>query len=115
MPATSRTTLTASAATATDWRHQMADRLPLSLRTRMVALAAHGLDERGGEGLVDLAAQVADVDLDDVGIPVEVRGPDVAQQGVLGDSLAGVARQVLQEGELARGQLDEGLATADDA
>ena len=40
-----------------------------------VAGAAHGLDRRRAERLVDLAAQAADVDLDDVGVAVEVHRP----------------------------------------
>src|SRR5664279_2848430 len=42
-----------------------------------VADAAHGLDELLRVAVVDLAAQVADVDVDDVGKAVVIHIPDV--------------------------------------
>src|SRR5688572_24379205 len=45
-----------------------------------VAVAADGAQAVAGEGLVDLAAEVADVDLDDVGADVDLVAPHLLQQ-----------------------------------
>lgn len=67
-----------------------------------IAHAADGLDPAGAE----FAAQVADVDLDDVGAGVEVESPDLIMQLFAGEHLARMPEQSCSEGELARGQLD---------
>ncbi len=46
-----------------------------SVGAQPVSLAAHGLDAPPSERLVELAAQMPDVDLDDVRVAVEVRHP----------------------------------------
>src|SRR5690349_13872873 len=75
-----------------------------------VAGAADGLDRVAPERMVDFLAQVADVDLDDVRVAVEMRVPDVLQDGGLGRRLPGAAQQELQHGELARGDGDRCVA-----
>src|SRR5271166_993062 len=70
-----------------------------------VADAAHGLQRGPPEGLVDLAPQVADVDLDDVGVALEVLTPDVRHDLALVDRLAREAHEVLEERELPRSEL----------
>ena len=64
------------------------------------------------ERRVDLAAQVADVDLDDVGVAVEVVAPHLAQQVVLGDDVAAAAQQRLEQRELPGGQRRRDVAPA---
>jgi cellulose synthase/poly-beta-1,6-N-acetylglucosamine synthase-like glycosyltransferase len=53
-----------------------------------------------------LASQVADVDVDHVGLGVEVIAPDVRQQLLARQHLVGVAQECLGQGELPPGQLD---------
>src|SRR5690554_3976631 len=67
-----------------------------------VADAADGGDQVGAE----LLAQVADVDVDDVGAGVEVVAPHVREQLLTRQGLTAVADQHLGERELARRQLD---------
>src|ERR1700753_1199371 len=63
---------------------------------------AQGLDAPGPE----LLAQVADVDIDDVGPGVEVVAPDVAEQLLARQHLTRVAQERLGQRELAGRQLD---------
>src|SRR6266508_448761 len=74
--------------------------------------AAHGLERPPAERRVDLAAQVADVHLDDVGVAVVVGVPDVLEDLLLGHDLVAPAHQVLEQGELPGGEADLGGATA---
>src|SRR5207249_5879322 len=68
------------------------------------------LDGTPAEGDVDLAAEVAGVDLDDVGIAFEVVVPDVLEDLVLRNRLARPAQEVLQQRELPGRQGDVGAA-----
>jgi uncharacterized protein YhaN len=58
----------------------------------------------------ELAAEVADVDVDDVGAGVEVKAPDVAEDLLAGEDLARVAEEQLGEGKLASAEVDEAVA-----
>src|SRR5215207_1749555 len=78
-----------------------------------VAGPAHGLHRPPPERGVDLAAEVAHVDLDDVEVALVMRVPHVAQDVGLGHDLAGPAQQVFQQRELPRRQLDLGVAPGD--
>src|SRR5512133_3571441 len=75
-----------------------------------VAAAADRLDGGPPERPVELVAQVAHVDLDDVGVALELVVPDVLEDLPLGHGLAPAAEQELQQGQLAGRQLDLGLA-----
>ena len=79
-------------------------------RREAVAGAAHGLDRRAAERPVELVAQVADVDLDDVRVALEVVVPDVVEDVALRHDLALAAQQVLEQRELARRQVDSAPA-----
>ena len=68
--------------------------------------AADRLDRRAVERPVHLVAQVPDVDLDDVGVAVEVVVPDVVQHLALRNDLPASAQQVLEQRALPRGQRD---------
>ena len=70
-----------------------------------VAHAADGLDH----AVAELAAQVPDVDVDDVGAGVEVVPPHVGQKLFARQHLPGMAEEHLGEGELACRQLDDPL------
>src|SRR5215468_6199018 len=68
--------------------------------------AAQGFDGVPAERLVDLAAQVRDVDVDDVGAQVRFAVPDLVQDVVPGDALSGAGQQQREDVELPGGQLD---------
>ena len=67
------------------------------------------------EVAVDLGAQAADVDVDDVGLGIEVVVPHVFQEHGAGDDLSGVAHQVLEQPELPGLQLDLPAGAGDGA
>src|SRR5947207_2544726 len=79
---------------------------------KAVADAAHGLDALAPEGPVDLAPQVPDVDLDDVGVAFEREVPYLVEQLLLRHGLAGPAQQLLQHRELAGRELDIDVSPA---
>src|SRR5258708_27559261 len=74
--------------------------------TEDIAHAADGVQQLLLERAVDLLAQPADQDVDDVGLRVEVVLPDVRQDHRLRDHPAGAAHQVLEEGELSWTEID---------
>ena len=80
-------------------------------RAEPVPGAAHGLDLVASERTIDLVAQVADVDVDDVGVALVREVPHVFDQLRPRQDLAGVTHQVFEERELARGELDHRLIT----
>ena len=65
------------------------------------------------EALVDLGAQARDVDVDDVGLRVEMIIPDVLEQHGARHHLAGVLHQIFEQAELARLQRQLVLAAGD--
>ena len=75
-----------------------------------VADAAHRLDRVVRQGAVDLVAQVPDGDVDHVGAVLVGVVPDALQQLEAGDGLAGPLHQRLEQRELARGELELGVA-----
>src|SRR5581483_4013730 len=75
-------------------------------RTDAVARAAHGVNERGLETAVDLAAQTADMRLHYIGLRVEMEVPHRFQQHGAGHDLSGMTHQILQQPELPRLQID---------
>ena len=76
-----------------------------------VAHAADRVDPFGAE----LAPQVANVNVDDVGARVEVVAPDVAEQLFAGEYLARVSEEHLREHELSGRQLHEPTVDAGSA
>ena len=54
-----------------------------------VAHAAHGMDQLDRERIVDLAAQIAHVDIDDVGDALEALIPDVLEDHGAGEHAPG--------------------------
>src|SRR5512132_2684697 len=69
-------------------------------RLEPVADAPDGPDADPAAGVLELAAEVADVDVDDVGEAVIVVVPDVLEDGGAAHDLTGVPHQELQQGEL---------------
>ena len=72
--------------------------------------AADGDDEvRLGCPVVQLAAQVRQVDVDDVVVADPVLAPDRAQQFLAGADVTGVLAEVAEEVELDAGEVDDGV------
>src|SRR5882672_3745816 len=76
------------------------------LVSQPVAVAPQRLDDRWRAGLVELAPQVADIDIDDVGLTVELPAPHALGDLGSAERLPGMAQQVFEYGELARRQHD---------
>src|SRR5208337_3412049 len=74
--------------------------------TNHVSGSAHGAEQRRVEVPVDLGPEPRHVDVDDVGLRIEMVVPDMFEQHGPGDDLAGVLHQVFQQAELARLQHD---------
>src|SRR6516162_4784345 len=74
--------------------------------TEAIPDAAHRMDQGIGLSVVDLAADAADIDVDNVGGWIEMQVPDVLQQHRAGHDATFVARQIFQKLEFARQQLD---------
>src|SRR6266536_2456663 len=71
-----------------------------------VSHAADGFERVPAERRVELQPEVADVDLDDVRVPVEGGIPDAIQDLHLADGVAAVPHQELEQPVLARGEHD---------
>jgi hypothetical protein len=67
----------------------------------------------GAPALVDFLAQATDVDIDDVGLRIEMIVPDMLQQHRAGNHMADVTHQVFEQSELARQHLDRLAASPD--
>src|SRR5271166_1272953 len=70
-------------------------------------------DEASNAGGVEFAAQVADLDVDDVGLREEFGNPHILEQHCFGRDLTGTAHEIFQEPEFPPQQIDE-LALASD-
>src|SRR5208282_3719324 len=70
-----------------------------------VAGAAHRMQQRLREALIDFGTQPRNVHVDHIGLRVEVIIPDVLQQHGPSDDLAGVPHQIFEQAEFARLQL----------
>src|ERR1017187_6355176 len=79
-----------------------------------VADAAHGLYELLRVAIVDLAAQVAYVDVDDVGEPVVVHIPDVLHDHGAAEGAALIAHHVFEDAEFLGGEVDGFRSDVDD-
>src|SRR5262249_29379920 len=82
---------------------------------QQVAFAPARQDQRRLKALVDLVAQVADVDVHDVGSVLVVFVVEVFPDHRAGHDLAPMKGEELQLGELARRQVDGLAGAADDA
>ena len=67
---------------------------------------AHVDDEAAAVAGIELAAQIADMDVDDVGLRQEFVVPDILKQHGAGDDLSGPAHEIFEQLELARQQID---------
>ena len=71
------------------------------------------MQQRRREPLVDLAAKTADVNVDDVGLRIEMVVPHRLEQHGSRHHLPGVAHQVFEDAELARLQIDPAAGAND--
>src|SRR3954447_18414411 len=93
---------------------QRTDRLlKLSLRTQDVSGSADGVQQARLAAGLELASEVRDEDLDRVRRRERVIAPDLFEQALAGHDDALVAHEVLEQLELALGQLDRALAARD--
>src|SRR5215210_699327 len=102
----------ASSATPSAARRTAISAAP-AVRAQAIARAAHGLDRLDAERPVDLLAQVADVDVDDVRAVLVLAIPRVLEQLEAVEDLAGAAHERVEQGELLGRQLDLGLPAPD--
>src|SRR3954454_22589704 len=87
-------------------------RMERRLSTEDVARAADRVQQARLPARLELAAQVGDEDLDGVRLRERVVAPDLVEQALARDDDALVAHQVLEQLELARGELDVALRAA---
>src|ERR687896_287141 len=81
-----------------------------SIRIESIPGATDGADRARLVGRAQLAAQIANVHVDDVRAWLVVRCPDRGEDLGARYDLIGMAHQVLEERELARRELDEAVA-----
>ena len=75
-------------------------------RVQHVADAAYGVNHLDRKFVVDLAAQMPDIHVDDVGESVVVHVPDVLDNHGAAQRTAAVAHQIFQDAEFLGRQLD---------
>src|SRR3569623_3179646 len=85
-------------------RRKVDERSVSARSTEAISIAADGVDQWIGLGIVDLAADAADIDVDDVGGGVEMQVPDVLEQHRARDDPALVAHEKIALMKLARQQ-----------
>ena len=68
--------------------------------------AAYGLNQFVVETVIDLAAQIANVHVDQVGVAEEITAPDAVEELVARMDFVAVEQQVLQERVLFGGEVD---------
>src|SRR5262249_22462804 len=78
-----------------------------------IADASNRLQALGLKGTIDLLAEPAHQDIDNVGLRIEAVVPHVRQDHRLRDDLAGVAHQIFEQRELARAELDRSSGAGD--
>lgn len=78
----------------------------MNLVAQSVAIAAQRLDDGGHAVGVELAPQVADIDIDDIALAVELPAPHALGDLRAAQRLAGMAQKKLKHGILARRERD---------
>src|ERR1700735_4572139 len=77
-----------------------------------VADPPDGVDEGGTEG-IDLASEIGDVDLDHIGVAVEVVVPHPVENLRLGHHPPGIEQEIVEKFELGGGEVDGGAPPED--
>src|SRR5262249_37091878 len=91
------------------------DRSVLARSMDTVPNSANRVDQRIGLLAIHLAADAPHIDVDDVGVGIEVKVPDMLQQHRARHHPTLVANEIFEELELARQQLDLLATPANDA
>ena len=78
-----------------------------------VARAADGVNEAHGERVIDFCAEMADVNVDDVGEVFEAFVPDMLDDHGAGEDLADVGDHIFEQGVFFGGQFDPAAGAAD--
>src|SRR3954449_2077851 len=73
-------TISPNAAIAISARRKVEERSVLARSTETISDAADGVDQRIGLGIIDLATDASDIDVDDVGGGIEMQIPDMLEQ-----------------------------------
>src|SRR5579863_5290923 len=74
--------------------------------TKHVSGAANGVQQRGVEVAVELGPQTRHMDVDDIGLRIEMIVPHMFEQHCARDHLAGVLHEIFEQPEFARLQGD---------
>src|SRR5437899_2984305 len=90
------------------------DRRVLLRSTEAKSDAANGMDQRIGLAAVDLPANTADIDINDIGRGIEMQIPHVLEEHRSRNHLTDIARQIFQQLKLARQQFYFSTAPAGD-
>src|SRR5271154_1227018 len=77
-----------------------------SVRIQFEANGADIDDEAPDAGRIELAAQVADLDVNDIGLRHEFEIPHILEQHRPGHDLPGAPHEIFQQGEFPRQQID---------
>src|SRR3954470_8574811 len=99
-------TTSPNTAIASSARRKVDDTSVLSRSTEAISDAADGVDQRIVLGVVDLAADASDIDVDDVGGGIEMQVPDVLKQHCARDDPALVADEIFEQLEFPGQQRD---------
>src|SRR3954447_229565 len=105
-------TISPNAAIAISARRKVEERSVLARSTETISDAADGVDQRIGLGIIDLAADATDIDVDDVGGGIEVQIPDMLEQHRTRDDAALVADEIFEQLEFPRQQRNLPAAAA---
>src|SRR3569623_1936213 len=105
-------TIRPNTAIAISASRKVEERSVLARSTEAISDAADGVDQRIGLGIVDLAADAPDIDVDDVGGGIEVQVPDMLEQHRAGDDAALVAHEIFEQLEFPRQQRNLAAMTA---
>src|SRR3954451_13846925 len=105
-------TISPNAAIAISARRKVEGRGVLAKSTETISDAADGVDQRIGLGVVDLAADATDIDVDDVGRGIEMQIPDMLEQHRTRDDAALVTDEIFEQLKFARQQRNLPAAAA---
>src|SRR5258708_13788110 len=97
-------TISPNATIAISASRKVDERSVLTRSTDAISDAADGMDQRIGLGIVDLAADAPDIDVDDVGGGIEMQVPDMLEQHRARDDAALIADEIFEQLKLARQQ-----------
>src|SRR3954463_1989140 len=105
-------TISPNVAIAISARRKVEERRVLARSTETISDAADGVDQRIGLGIIDLATDAPDIDVDDVCGGIEMQIPDMLEQHRTRDDAALIADEIFEQLELPRQQRNLPAAAA---